>query len=409
MHNNYYFIILAISIIFFALDKFVDYLNTINWTDNLPEELKWIYDEEKYQKSMNYQKELHKFSKLSWGLMFILSMLVLIFFWYWLLDNYLRSFTTNDIYLALAFFWIIQTIWFIIWKPFSWYSNFHIEEKYWFNKMTPKLFFLDSIKELLITYMIWWLILSLLVWTYSVVWPGFWIYAWAILTAFSLFMLMFYSSLIVPLFNKQTLMEDSDLKTAIRDFAKKVWFELDNIFVIDWSKRSTKANAYFTWIWAKKRIVLYDTLINEYSKEEIVAVLAHEIWHYKKKHTLQFLFFSTFQTGLVLFLFSLIITNKDVALALGSSVPSFHIWMLAFSILFVPLSEILWILGNMLSRKNEYEADNFAAANYDWKYLSSALKKLSVDNLSNLRPHSVYEFLHYSHPSLLKRLANLSR
>ncbi|MDD4151249.1 MAG: M48 family metallopeptidase, partial [Candidatus Gracilibacteria bacterium] len=204
-------------------------------------------------------------------------------------------------------------------------------------------------------------------------------------------------------------LEDLELKTAINNFAQKVGFKLDNIFVIDGSKRSSKANAYFTGIGAKKRIVLYDTLINDLSTDELVAVLAHEIGHYKKKHVWQMIIISTIETGFMLFLFSLMINNLEIAQAMGAKETSFHIGIIAFSLLFTPISFILGIISSVLSRKNEYEADNFAKTNFDAKFLINSLKKLSVNNLSNLRPHKVYEFLHYSHPTVLKRIANLSK
>jgi len=275
--------------------------------------------------------------------------------------------------------------------------------------MTKKLFFIDSIKWLLLTYLIWWIISSILIWIYIKIQADFWWVAWIILSIFSIFIMMFYSSLIVPLFNKQTPLEDWELKKAINEFALKVWFKLDNIFVIDWSKRSSKANAYFSWFWPKKRIVLYDTLINDLTTKELVAVLAHEIGHYKKKHTMQMLIFSIIQTWIIMFLFSLIIDNKEIAIALWSEKASFHIWAIAFSILFTPISLILGILRNIFSRKNEYEADNFAKENYSGQELINWLKKLSVNNLSNLLPHKVYEFVHYSHPTVLKRIKNLTK
>ena len=196
----------------------------------------------------------------------------------------------------MAFFWVISFLQTLIWLPFSYYQTFVIEEKFGFNKSTKKIFFLDFIKSLLLTFVIWWLLLALIIWIYTIVWVNFWYYAWMILTLFSIFAVMFYSNFIVPLFNKQTPLEDWELKTAINEFASKVWFKLDNIYVIDWSKRSSKANAYFSWFWPKKRIVLYDTLISSLTIEELVAVLAHEIGHYKKKHTLKMILFSILQT-----------------------------------------------------------------------------------------------------------------
>lgn len=409
MYNIYFYIIITFVVIFFLFDKFVDYLNTLNWSPKLPDEAREIYDEEKYAKEQAYEKTKHKFSNISDIFRFIVIILVLIFWGFWFLDIYLRNYFDNPISISLAFFWVIIFLQTLIWLPFSYYLNFVIEEKFWFNKMTKKLFFIDAIKWLLLTLIIGWIVLSILIWIYTKLWTNFWWVASIILSLFSIFIMMFYSSLIVPLFNKQTPLEDWELKTAINDFALKVWFKLDNIFVIDWSKRSSKANAYFAWFWPKKRIVLYDTLINNLTVEELVAVLAHEIGHYKKKHTLQMLIFSILQTTLIMYLFSLIIDNREIAQSLWSINQSFHIWAIAFGILFTPLNLILWIFGNILSRKNEYEADNFARENYSWEALISGLKKLSANNLSNLFPHPVYEFIHYSHPTVLKRIKALKK
>jgi STE24 endopeptidase len=237
----------------------------------------------------------------------------------------------------------------------------------------------------------------------------FWIYAWILISAFSIFMAMFYSNLIVPLFNKQTPLEEGELRHAIQRFSNKVGFKLDNIFVINGSKRSTKANAYFTGFGSKKRIVLYDTLIKEMEPDEIVAVLAHEIGHYKKKHVIQGLIIGLVQSGIVLFIFSLLINNKNLSQALGVEVPNFHIGLVAFGVLYTPVSFVLGIFMNLLSRKNEYQADAFAAQNFNPESLASALKKLSVKNLSNLTPHPKYVFFHYSHPTLLQRLQHLKQ
>jgi STE24 endopeptidase len=220
-------------------------------------------------------------------------------------------------------------------------------------------------------------------------------------------MLLFYSNLIVPLFNKQTPLAEGDLKTAIREFSNKTGFLLDNVFVIDGSKRSTKANAYFTGLGRKKRIVLYDTLISEMKTEEIVAVLAHEIGHYKKHHVLWGLFFSLLTTSLMLYLFSIVGRYPIFAQELGSDIPSFHLAIISFGILYSPLSLIIGLGMNYISRKNEYQADKFTAEKYKGEYLASALKKLSINNLSNLTPHPVYVFFHYSHPTLLQRLKKL--
>jgi STE24 endopeptidase len=220
---------------------------------------------------------------------------------------------------------------------------------------------------------------------------------------------MFYSNLIVPLFNKQKPLEAGPLRDAIEEFSIKAGFKLKNIYVIDGSKRSSKANAYFTGLGAKKRIVLYDTLINDHSIEELVAVLAHEIGHYKKKHTITGMILSILQTGLMLFILGIFINNPLLSEALGAKNPSFHMGLIAFGLLYSPFSLILGLITNSISRKNEYAADRFSGEKYSAVALSDALIKLSVNNLSNLRPHPVYVFFYYSHPPLLKRLAALAK
>jgi STE24 endopeptidase len=247
-------------------------------------------------------------------------------------------------------------------------------------------------------------LLSLFIWFYYKAGSSFWIYIWLIFTAFSVFMMMFYSNLIVPLFNKQKPLEEGELRNAITEFSNKAGFRLKNIFVIDGSKRSTKANAYFTGLGPKKRIVLYDTLIKQLSTEEIVAVLAHEVGHYKKKHTLIGLFSSIIQMGLTLFILSLFLGNPSLNEALGVYKPGIHIGLLVFGILYSPISTAIGLLMNVISRKNEYQADQYAASFGLGNHLIEGLKKLSKNNLSNLNPHPAYVFFHYSHPTLLQRI-----
>ena len=404
-----FYIILALYIWEFIFSKTLDYLNTKNWKNKLPEELKDIYDEEKYSKSMKYEKVKHKFWSITWIFSFIIMLLLLMFWGFGWLDNLVKSWSENSLVQSLYFFWIIFLVQNFIWFFTSYYSVFVIEEKFWFNKMTKKLFFIDKIKGLILWAVIWWILLSVIIWIYNIAWNLFWLYAWAVITFFSVFMMMFYSSVIVPLFNKQTPLEDWELRKKIEEFANKVWFKLDNIFVIDGSKRSSKANAYFSGFGPKKRIVLYDTLIKDLEVEELVWVLAHEIGHYKRKHTFQMLAFSILQTWLMLFILWIALKYPEISQALWAEEGSFHVWILAFGILFTPISIILWTFSSILSRKNEYEADAFAKENYDAEKLKSALIKLSRNNLSNLQPHPTYEFFHYSHPTVLKRLNALNK
>ena len=402
-----FYIILWLFIFEFVLTKSIAYLNTLHWSYRLPKEAEGIYDKEKYSTSMKYERTKYSFSTLSWVFSFFILFFVLVFWGFWYLDWFVRQFSESDILLSLYFFGIIVFLQTLISLPFSYYSTFVIEEKFWFNKMTKKIFFTDFIKSLLLTALIWWLLLALIVWVYSISGNMFWIYTWIIITFFSVFMMMFYSSVIVPLFNKQTPLEKWKLRDEIEKFALKVGFKLDNIFVIDGSKRSSKANAYFSGFGHKKRIVLYDTLIKDLTITELVWVLAHEIGHYKRKHTLQMLAFSTVQTWFMLFIFSIALKYNQVSQALWAETGSFWVAAVAFGILFTPISIVLWLLWNVLSRRNEYQADEFAGQNYDAKKLRSALIKLSRNNLSNLTPHPLYEFFHYSHPTVLKRLEAL--
>lgn len=403
-----YYSILIVLIADFIFERWLDYLNTKSWTPELPSELVGIYDEEKYQKSQKYQKATHQFTLVTESLGFIAILMIFVSGGFGWLDGIIRCRVSNPIYVALLFFAILGLVTEIVSLPFSLYDTFVIEAKFGFNKTSLRVFFLDRLKGLIISAIIGGFILSLIIWIYLIASNLFWLYSLLVIAAFSIFMAMFYSSIVVPLFNKQTPLADGDLKNAISAFSVKAGFFLDNIFVIDGSKRSTKANAYFSGLGKKKRIVLYDTLINELETEEIVAVLAHEIGHYKKHHIYLGLFYSLVSTALMLFIFSLVSSYPAFVQVLGSDIPSFQLAIISFGILYSPLSMIIGVGMNYSSRKHEYQADQFAAEKYKGEYLASSLKKLSVNNLSNLTPHPFYVFFHYSHPTLLQRLKKLA-
>lgn len=407
MYIILFWVIIAIIVLDFLFEKYLDYLNTTTMSDVIPEEAKGIYDPDKYKQQQAYQRENNRFGMITDSVSFVVTLCMFLFFGFALVNGWAWSFTSSSILAALIFFGILMFASDLLQTPFSVYDTFVIEEKYGFNKTTPKTFVLDKLKGWMLGAVIGGGLLALIIFIYQKTQNMFWVYAWLLVAAFSIFMSMFYSSIIVPLFNKQTPLEAGELRDSIEEFAGKVGFKLNNIFVINGSKRSTKANAYFTGLGAKKRIVLYDTLIEDMTTEELVAVLAHEIGHYKKKHVIQGLAISIVQTGVVLFIFSLLIGNPNLSKALGVEQPNFHIGLVAFGILYSPVSFVLGIFMNMLSRKNEYQADEFAAVNYKPEALASALKKLSVKNLSNLTPHKTYVFFHYSHPTLLQRLAYL--
>ena len=401
------YIILGISIISYLFDQFLDYLNLKAQRKDIPSEIADFYDKEKYQKSLDYQADQQRFSFISSAFSFTLSLLMLLFGGFGWLDGILRPLIGNEILLALAFFGVIMIVSDILGIPFQWYSTFVIEEKYGFNKTTVKTFILDKLKGYVLGAVIGGVLLSVLLYLIQTIGPNFWIWFGLIAATFILVINMFYTSLFLPLFNKLTPLEDGALKTAIEAFAKKVNFPLDNIFVMDGSKRSAKANAFFSGIGKKKKIVLYDTLITNHTTEELVAVLAHEVGHFKKKHIIWSYLISIVQVFLVLFVLSLMIFNEDLSIALGGRVQAIHLNLIAFGILFSPISGITGLFMSLLSRKNEFEADAYAKETFDGNALANALKKLSVDSLSNLYPHPAYVFFHYSHPPLLQRLKAL--
>ncbi|MBN1184561.1 MAG: M48 family metallopeptidase [Bacteroidales bacterium] len=407
MEKTLFIIIVAIIIFEFLLERFLNYLNSRKWSNTLPKELEGIYDPEEYKKSQDYKKDNDKLSFISSAISVTAIILMLFLSGFAFVDEISREITSNTILITLLFFGILMFTSDLIGTPFALYDTFVIEEKYGFNKMTKRTFFLDKIKGWLLTGIIGGGLLALVVYFYMLTKEMFWIYTWLLITVFMIFMNMFYSSLIVPLFNKQTPLEEGDLRNEIEKFCQKVGFKLDNVYVIDGSKRSTKANAYFSGLGPKKRIVLYDTLINDLTKEEIVAVLAHEIGHYKRKHTLWGISISIIQTGLTLYILSLLIENPLLSSALGAKQTSFHLGLITFGILYSPISTLLGLGLNMVSRKNEYEADRYANTYYKGEKLISALKKLSKKSLSNLTPHPLYVFFHYSHPTLLQRIQKI--
>lgn len=409
MYNTTFFIIIGIIVFSYMLSEYLDFLNNKYRNKNIPKELQGIYDDEKYQKSQTYGKVNSKLSFISSSFILLVTLTMFFFGGFNLVNQIGVSYTSNQIMQALIFFGILLLASDIITTPFAAYSVFVIEEKYGFNKTTVKTFVFDKLKGWLLGAIIGGTLLALITWFYMKTENLFWIYAWITVSLFSIFTAMFYSSIIVPLFNKQTPLKSGELRDAIEKFADNVGFKLDNIFVIDGSKRSTKANAYFSGLGPKKRIVLYDTLINDLSTEEITAVLAHEIGHFKHKHTLSNIAVSVIQSGIMFYIFSLLVNNEQLSKALGSETISFQLGLVAFGILYSPISTIIGLLMNTVSRKHEYQADAFAKKYGQSEGLISGLKKLTAKNLSNLTPHPWYIFFNYSHPTLYQRIKALQQ
>ena len=400
-------IIIIITIVSYVFDQLLDYINLKSQKTDIPAEIESFFEREKYLKSLAYNRERTKFSFITSAFGFALSMGMLISGGFGWIDGILRPLAQNEILLALAFFGILMLASDILTIPFQCYSTFVIEEKYGFNKTSIKTFITDKLKGYVLGAVVGGALVALLIYMIQAIGPSFWIWFSIIAAVFILFINMFYTSLILPMFNKLTPLGDGDLKKSIEAFSQKVSFPLDNIFIIDGSKRSRKANAFFSGIGKKKKIVLYDTLISNHTTEELVAVLAHEVGHFKKKHIVWGYALSVVQIVFTLFILSLMVFNENLSIALGGSQLAIHLNLLAFGILYSPISGITGVLMNMYSRKNEFEADAYARATFDANALIDALKKLSVDNLSNLYPHPLYVFFHYSHPPLLKRLEAL--
>ena len=282
-----FIVIVVFLCVDFLVERILESLNRRAMSPDLPESLRGIYDEQEYSRFQNYKRENDRFGLLSSSFSFLVTLGFLCvggFGWY---NTWVTAVTGSVVWQTLLFMGGLAFVSGLIGLPFDWYATFHIEEKYGFNKTTIKIYITDTIKGMLVSAVVGGVLLAAVTGFY--VWAGdwFWLYAWGLVTVFSVFMSMFYSQLIVPLFNKQTPLGEGTLRDKIQAFARKAGFKLDNIYVIDGSKRSTKANAYFTGLGPKKRIVLYDTLLQELTEEEIVAVLAHEVGHYKKRHTLQ--------------------------------------------------------------------------------------------------------------------------
>ena len=413
----WFFIIISLVVYNYLFSNILDYINHKNWKDEIPNELKDFYDKEKYKTAKDYALSKNKIGLFSSSISFLFIMSLLLFNGYGYIDqlvtsDILKSLLPFNIHSGFAqsglFLLILFMLNSIISIPFSYYNTFVIEEKFGFNRTTKSTFFLDIIKSFLLSILIGGALLFLALYLYDNLNDGFWLWLWIGLSFLMIFINMFYADLIVPIFNKLKPLDDGELRQKIEKYSKEVGYLLKNIYVIDGSKRSTKANAFFSGLGPRKTIALYDTLIEKHSEDELVAVLAHEVGHFKKKHIFSGLIMSIIQIGVMTFFFELCLKLPEISLALGGSEASFHLGLIGFSIIFSPISILSGILMNYISRKNEFEADAYAKETFNGEDLSLALKKLSVDSLSNIYPHPLYVFFHYSHPPLIQRLRALN-
>ncbi len=407
IHTTLFYVIIAILLIDAIWGWILEELNRKSRGLKVPERLSDVYSQEKFEEQKQYRKVNHRFEKISSTFSLVVLLIFLWFHGFAWVDGLVQSISDHWLLRPLFFFGIIGLASMIMGLPFSLYQTFVIEEKFGFNKSTLKTFVFDQIKGLLLGAVIGGLLLSLIIWFYEFAGQWFWLYAWVGLSLFMIFFSKFYTTLILPLFNKQTPLEEGELRTAIEKMSQRAGFTLDNVYVMDGSKRSTKANAFFSGFGKNKRIVLFDTLINDLDTNEIVAVLAHEIGHFRLKHIVWSTVLGLLQTGVMLFLLGWFVNEPALSEALGASKPVFHIGLIGFGILYSPVSSLSGLGMTIFSRRNEYQADAFAAKYARPEALQTALKKISANALSNPTPHPWYVFFNYSHPPLLKRLEAL--
>jgi len=407
--ENLKYLLVGVLVLGYMLRKTLAYLNVKKPVPVIPDTLSEYLSEAKLQEAKAYQQENFRFQFVAGTFSFLFTLLFITQGWFGALDAWLAGFEFSPLIKSLAFFAIVFVGSDILSLPFDYFSTFVIEEKYGFNKTTRGTFFSDKLKGYLLSLVVGGSLLLIFLWLIHRMGKDFWWQFWLIASVFMVAVNLFYTAWILPLFNKLTPLEDGELKQKIVQYAHSVGFPLENILVMDGSKRSAKANAFFSGFGKRKKVVLYDTLLEQHPPDELVAVLAHEVGHYKKKHILWSMVISVLQVGLMLFLLAQVIFSENMSLVLGGNSWSPELNIIGFTMLFSPISMVLGIGMNWLSRRNEFEADAFAKNTFSGKPLAEALKTLSVNTLSDINPHPWYVFVNYSHPPLLERLARLER
>ena len=403
--------IVAFILIDFVAGRVIDYLNESNKNVVLSGVAAEIYNPNEYAKSLAYGTAKYKVELLTSVITTVVMLTAIILGWFAWLDQAIRDRYSNDLLVTVIFFGVLILVSMIANLPISYYSTFVIEEKFGFNKTTKKLFVMDTIKQLLLSIILGLPVIALIGWIYQTLQSTFWLVGWLTVSAITLFIFIFGTRIFLPMFNKLKPLPEGELRTEVEDYCQSQGFPLSKLWEMDASKRSTKLNAFFSGMGKVKIIGLYDTLIEKLTTKETVAVLAHEVGHYKRKHVYTMFAFSNVQTLVIFSLMGWLLGNPNLSKALGSDTPSFHLSMIAFFMLFTPVSTVLGLVNNSFSRHNEYQADQYSIDTYPGarEYMYSALKKLSVESLSNVNPHPIYVAVHYSHPPILDRLANLKK
>ena len=406
--NIYFIIIIGIILFEYILSCIVKYLNIVALDPQLPSEFSDTFDEEKYKKSQEYTKTNTKFSLITNTFTLVISLWFILSGFYNTIDIYSRNMGYGDIITGIIFFGILTIITDILNLPFSIYSTFVIEENYGFNKTTPKIFIVDKLKQYFLLVIIGIPIISMILYFFGSLGEYAWIYVWIFLVSFSIIMQPIFNNFIAPLFNKFTPIEEGPLLDKIKAYLSKVDFPVKKLEIMDGSKRSSHSNAYFSGIGKNKRIALFDTLIEQMNDDEIVSVIAHEVGHYKLKHIYSGIVLSALQSGIMLFILSLFLLNEDLFNVFKMENLSIYASLLFFTMLYAPISMVTGIMFSIISRKNEFSADEYSAQTFKMPLaLISSLKKMSKENLSNLTPHWLNVFLNYSHPPVLQRIKAL--
>jgi STE24 endopeptidase len=403
--------IVAFILIDFVMGSVLEYLNEKSKNVPMSSVAAEIFNAEEYAKSLEYGTAKYKVERLTSTLNTVVMLSAIILGWFAWLDEAIRERISNNLLVTVTFFGVLILAVMLANLPVSYYSTFVIEEKFGFNKTTKKLFVMDSIKQALLSIALGLPVIYLIAWIYQSLESKFWLVGWLAVSAISLFMFIFGTRIFLPMFNKLKPLPEGELRSEVEAYCQSQGFPLSKLWEMDASKRSTKLNAFFSGMGKVKIIGLYDTLIEKLTTKETVAVLAHEVGHYKRKHVYTMFAFSNVQTLVIFVLLGSLLGNPNLSKALGSDTPSFHLSMIAFFMLFTPVSTLLGLVNNSFSRYNEYQADQYSIDTYPGArdHMYSALKKLSVESLKNLNPHPWYVAVHYTHPPILERLANLKK
>ena len=400
--------LVVIVVLGFALEEWLGFLNQRSARQPLDPDVAGLYDEAERQRSLDYGAAKYRVGLVASAVSTLILVAALVNGWLADLDSWARGVVSHEIAVSLLFFAALSVIGWWIALPFTLYNTFVVEARFGFNKTTWKTFVLDTVKATALTTVLGGILLSAILWIYDALGSSFWLAAWLVLTGFSLFMFMFGVSLIQPLFNKLTPLPEGELRDRIAAYCSSQGYSIGKLSVMDGSKRSTKANAFFAGMGRSKTIVLFDTLIEKLSIDEIVAVLAHEIGHYKRRHTLSMFILSAVESFAMLFLLGWLLRYPELSEALGAEQSSFHLAAFTFFLLYTPIGMLQGLLNNSLSRRNEFDADAFAKATDSATALASGLRKISTDALSNLNPHPLFVRFNYTHPPLKERLRALA-